>query len=50
MERLELVFPTLEMEREALDYRQEYFDCGETEINGDGGLDEAKSYAAWIEN
>lgn len=46
---LRLVFPTLEMEREALAYRQEYFDCGEFVIHGDGGLDNAESYSQWIE-
>ena len=48
MQKLKLIFPTLEMEKQALDYRQEYFDCGEREINGDGGLDRAKNYAEWI--
>ncbi len=46
--RLKLVFPTLEMERKALDYRQECFDFGETEINGDAGLDHAENYADWV--
>lgn len=46
---IELVFPTLGMEREALDYRQEHIDCGERWIHGSGGLIRAESYAAWIE-
>jgi len=49
MLNLKLIFPTLDMEYDALDYRQEYFDHGEYEINGDGGLDHADSYAGWIE-
>lgn len=49
MEELELVFPTPEMEREALDYRQAHFDRGERVIHGDGGLDMAQSYAEWLE-
>jgi len=49
LDRLHLVFPTLEMEREALDYRKEYFDHGEMEINGDGGLDHAENYAKWVD-
>jgi predicted acetyltransferase len=47
--KLKLVFPTLEMEAEALTYRQEYFDNGEYEINGDGGLDHAENYPDWID-
>jgi len=50
MGRLRLVFPTLEMEEKALDYRQECFDAGEVEINGDAGLDHADNYAQWIRN
>ena len=46
--RLKLVFPKLEMEQQALDYRQECFDVGEVEINGDAGLDHAENYADWI--
>ncbi len=48
MQTLQLVFPTLEMEKNAMDYRQEHFNNGEHEINGDGGLDLAASYAEWI--
>ncbi len=48
MNRLKLIFPTLEMESQALAFRQECFDNGETEIQGDGGLDHAESYAGWI--
>lgn len=48
MNRLKLVFPTLEMEQQALDYRQECFNAGEVEINGDAGLDHAENYADWI--
>lgn len=48
-EELRLVFPTPELREEALAYRQEYFDCGVFEINGDGGLDEAESYEGWLE-
>lgn len=46
---LKLVFPTTEMEQEALAYRQEHFDHGETEINGDGGLDHAENYTEWVD-
>lgn len=49
MENLKLVFPEIRHKDAALTYRQEHFDNGETEINGDGGLDHAESYEAWIE-
>ncbi len=49
MGELVLKFPTLDMKEQALIYRQEYLDNGETEIHGDGGLDHAVSYEAWIE-
>lgn len=49
MKQLKLVSPTLEMEDEALAYRQEYFDRGEYEIPGDGNLDHAGSYPEWID-
>ena len=45
---MELVFPTIEYKQAALDYRQEHFDCGETEIHGDGGLDHAETYEGWL--
>ncbi|MDR0916120.1 MAG: GNAT family N-acetyltransferase [Oscillospiraceae bacterium] len=45
---LTLVFPTAEHERAALAYRQEYFDIGVLDINGDGGLDYASDYGAWL--
>jgi len=48
MQQLKLVFPTLEMEKQAIDYRQEHFDSGEHEIHGDGGLDHAANYSEWI--
>ena len=48
MERLKLLFPTPGMKEKALSYRQEYFDSGERVIHGDGGLDHAESYEAWM--
>jgi predicted acetyltransferase len=38
---MELIFPTIEYKQAVLDYRQEHFENGETEIHGDGGLDNA---------
>lgn len=45
---LQLVFPRPDLKEAALRYRQECFDNGEFEINGDGGLDHADSYEAWL--
>ena len=45
---MDLIFPTIEHKQAALEYRQEHFDCGETEIHGDGGLDRAKTYKGWL--
>ena len=46
---MELIFPTIEHKQAARDYRQEHFDHGETVIHGDGGLDTAESYEAWLD-
>lgn len=46
--RLKLVFPTIEHKDSALAYRQEHFDRGESQISGDGGLDQAENYELWI--
>jgi len=46
---MELVLPTIEHKSAALDYRQEHFDCGETVLHGDGGLDRANTYVGWLE-
>jgi len=32
---MELIFPTIEHKKMAMDYRQEYIDCGETSIQGE---------------
>jgi len=46
---MELIFPTMEHKQAALEYRQEHFDCGVTEIHGDGGLDGAATFEDWLE-
>ena len=46
---LSFIFPTADMERLALDFRQEFFDNGESEVHGDGALYLAESYSAWLE-
>lgn len=48
-EEIRLVKPTLELEREALEYRQEHFDFGEQVINGSELFDRIASYGEWLE-
>ena len=45
---IELIFPTLNMETQALEYVAEHFANGEKTVHGDGGLDSASSYSEWI--
>ena len=44
-----LCLPHMKDEKEALEYRAEYFESGEMTIHGDGGLDEATDYRLWVE-
>lgn len=48
-EEIRLVKPTLELKKEALEYRQEHFDFGEQVINGSEMLDKIASYDEWLE-
>ena len=48
-EEIWLVKPTLELEKEALKYRQEHFDFGEQVINGSELFDKISSYSEWLE-
>ena len=43
-DELELVFPTPEYKTQVEEYLQEFFDNGEYEIAGDGGLDRIKNF------
>jgi predicted acetyltransferase len=45
---MELVFPGPEHKEAALSYRNEHFDAGERDIQGDSGLDCAESYEDWL--
>lgn len=45
---LKLVRPTLEMKQAALIFKQEFFDSGETVINGSEMLDNMDSYEEWL--
>ena len=48
-EEIRLVKPTLELKKEALEYRQEHFDFGEQVINGSELFDKIASYDEWLE-
>ena len=48
-EKIRLVKPTLELKKEALEYRQEHFDFGEQIINGGELFDKIGSYDEWLE-
>ena len=47
-DELELVFPSKEYKRKVEEYLQEFFDNGEYEIAGDGGLDRIKNFDEWL--
>jgi len=47
-EKLELVFPTPAYKNQVEEYLQEFFDNGEYEIAGDGGLDRIKNFDEWL--
>ena len=47
--QLELVFPTKEYKKQVEEYLQEFFDNGELEIAGDGGLDRIKDFDKWLQ-
>ena len=46
---MQLIFPTNEHKTAALDFRQEFFNHGETSIDGGANLCEAPSYKFWLE-
>jgi Predicted acetyltransferase len=48
MNELNLFIPSIEDEKEILDFRDEFFNYGEKVISGDGGLDSAATYSAWF--
>ena len=47
-DELELVLPTPEYKTQVEEYLQEFFDNGEYEIAGDGGLDRIKNFEEWL--
>ena len=46
---LELVFPTKEHKKQVEEYLKEFFDNGEFEIAGDGGLDRIQDFDEWLQ-
>ncbi|MCL1918299.1 MAG: GNAT family N-acetyltransferase [Peptococcaceae bacterium] len=50
MDTIKLVVPYKELEEEALAYRSEHFDCGETVIHGSSLFDEIDSYEDWLQH
>ncbi len=48
-ERIKLVKPTLELKKNALEYRREHFNFGEQIINGSELFDKIASYEEWLE-
>lgn len=50
MEKINLVFPSMEMELHALNFKREFFDNGEKTINGSYKLDIDKyTYSDWLQ-
>jgi len=49
MEDVELVEVLKKYEKQAMEYRQEYIDYGEKEINGSSGFIKYDSYDEWLE-
>jgi len=49
MEKLILVRPTKDMELQAIEFKNEFFNNGETEINGSELWDKTDNYDLWLE-
>ncbi|MBQ5334685.1 MAG: GNAT family N-acetyltransferase [Oscillospiraceae bacterium] len=47
---IRLIRPETAHKAKALEFRQEFFDCGERVINGSELLDRTESYEAWLES
>lgn len=44
-----IIRPSFELKEAILEYRQEYFDFGETQINGSCGLANSNNFDEWLE-
>lgn len=49
MDDLILVRPSKELEKSIWEYRQEYFDFGETNVNGSNGMAHYNDFDEWLE-
>jgi predicted acetyltransferase len=49
MDKIVLVRPDKDLEEQAIDYKQEHFSHGETEIDGSELWDKMDSYSEWLE-
>ena len=49
-QELILVFPSKDMEKEALQYKEEHFCYGDTQVHGSGGLAFFDNYDEWLEH
>lgn len=49
LEKLRLIFPTIEHKQAALDYKQEHIDNGETHIHDSSGFIHADNYENWLD-
>jgi predicted acetyltransferase len=49
MEKLLLTIPNRDLENQAIDYKQEHFSHGETEIDGSELWDKTDNYSEWLE-
>ena len=45
-----MVRPSIELESQAIDFKNEFFENGENEINGSELLDKTDDYRLWLEN
>lgn len=49
MDRILLVIPNKDLENQAIDYKQEHFSHGETEIDGSRLWDKTDNYSVWLD-
>lgn len=49
MQRLQLVFPSMENKKEVLEYLEEHFRNGEMHISGGGSIESYDEYEKWLE-
>jgi len=50
MGKILFIRPNKDLENQTIEFKNEFFENGETEINGGGLLDKIDSYDTWLEN